>query len=62
MVLNVLTFLVSLTWVASFIVRLYVPSFMGNAAVDSCMLLIIGYWFSVQASTKGKSNGHDKRA
>ena len=52
MVLNVLTFLVSLTWVASFVVRLYMPDFMGTAAVDSCMLLIVGYWFSVQAVKK----------
>ncbi len=51
-----LTITVSIAWVASLIARMLSPSFAVGPAVDSAMLLVLGYWFSLNAVNKNKKD------
>ena len=54
-----LTLAVTGAWLASLIIRLYRPEWNAASGLDALMLLIVGYWFSVNSIRKnGNGNGH----
>jgi len=57
---TVLTTVISLGWIASFIVRLSRPDWPPGPAVDAIMLVVVSYWFAAQAMrrpTNGNGGG-----
>jgi hypothetical protein len=55
---SILTMLVTITWTASFVVRIYIPTWTAGTALDTGMLLVLGYWFGTSALRKN-GNGKD---
>ena len=49
---DILTLVVVGAWLASFVIRVFNPTFPAGAGVDAAMLLIIGWWFSAKAVKK----------
>lgn len=47
-----LTITVSFAWIASIVARIMVPSWPAGAGIDSAMLLVLGYWFSINAARR----------
>jgi hypothetical protein len=51
-ILTALTIIVCATWLATFVARILHHSYEGSAAVDTAMLLLLGFWFGSSAMSR----------
>lgn len=55
-VLTALTVIVCVTWLITFAARLMHHTYEGSAAVDTAMLLALGFWFGSSALSRDKED------
>jgi lysophospholipid acyltransferase (LPLAT)-like uncharacterized protein len=53
-VISALTLIVCITWLITFAARILHHSYEGSAAVDTAMLLLLGFWFGTSALSSRK--------